>query len=59
MELSWEEQLLLDLWYVDHQSFKLDLNILAKTFLVLLVGSIRNEHALNRAINYANIKCDM
>jgi len=30
--LSWEEKFRLDLWYVDHQSFLLDLKILAMTF---------------------------
>jgi sugar transferase EpsL len=29
--LRWEEKFALDLWYVDHQSFRLDLRILAET----------------------------
>jgi lipopolysaccharide/colanic/teichoic acid biosynthesis glycosyltransferase len=29
--LTWEEKFLLDVWYVDHQSFMLDLRILAVT----------------------------
>src|SRR3546814_11703657 len=29
--LSWEQKLLLDLWYVDHQAFLLDIKILALT----------------------------
>jgi sugar transferase EpsL len=29
--LSWEERFALDVWYVDHQSFALDLRILART----------------------------
>jgi hypothetical protein len=29
--LSWEEKFALDVWYVDHQSFLLDLRVLALT----------------------------
>ncbi|UQZ85705.1 putative sugar transferase EpsL [Paenibacillus konkukensis] len=31
--ISWEEKFKLDVWYVDHRSFALDLKILALTFL--------------------------
>jgi len=31
-DLAWEEKFNLDVWYVDHQSFKLDIYIIAKTF---------------------------
>jgi len=37
--LSWEEKFALDVWYVDHQSFLLDLKILWKT----LVSVVRRE----------------
>jgi lipopolysaccharide/colanic/teichoic acid biosynthesis glycosyltransferase len=30
-ELTWEEKLAMDVWYVDHLSFRLDLTILART----------------------------
>lgn len=30
-ELSWEEKFALDVWYVDHQSFKLDMKIIGLT----------------------------
>jgi len=30
-DLTWEEKFKLDVWYVDHQSFKLDIYIIAKT----------------------------
>lgn len=49
VELSWEEQLLLDLWYIKHHSFYLDLIILLKTFTVVLFGSKKNEQALRQA----------
>jgi sugar transferase EpsL len=34
--LSWEEKFALDVWYVDHQSFKLDISILFKTIWIVL-----------------------
>jgi len=45
--LSWEEKFALDVWYVDHQSFWLDLNILATTVLRVIrpEGIASNGHA--------------
>jgi len=37
-ELGWEERLSLDVWYVDHRSFWLDLKILLRTFGAVLSG---------------------
>jgi sugar transferase EpsL len=34
--ISWEEKLRLDVWYVDHQSFKLDLKIIIKTLKMVI-----------------------
>jgi lipopolysaccharide/colanic/teichoic acid biosynthesis glycosyltransferase len=34
--ISWEEKFTYDIWYVDHQSFWLDMKILFLTFFVLL-----------------------
>ncbi|MBL0313362.1 MAG: sugar transferase [Holophagaceae bacterium] len=34
--LSWEEKFALDVWYVDHQSFSLDLKILLITLLKVI-----------------------
>ena len=36
--LSWPERIVLDVWYAEHQSFLLDIKIIAKTFGVLLKG---------------------
>jgi lipopolysaccharide/colanic/teichoic acid biosynthesis glycosyltransferase len=36
--LSWEEKFALDVWYVDHRSWKLDLRLLAETPLTVLTG---------------------
>jgi lipopolysaccharide/colanic/teichoic acid biosynthesis glycosyltransferase/glycosyltransferase involved in cell wall biosynthesis len=45
--LSWEERFQLDVWYVDHRSFSLDIRIIAKTIAkVFLAGGIsQNGHA--------------
>ncbi len=55
VELTWEEQVLLDLWYVHHQSFWLDLKIILSTFVVVLWGSHKNEKAL---ANARKIQCE-
>jgi sugar transferase EpsL len=31
-DLAWEDKFNLDVWYVDHCSFKLDISIIIKTF---------------------------
>ncbi len=39
--LSWEERIELDLWYVEHRSPRLDLEILLRTPLALFAGTYR------------------
>jgi lipopolysaccharide/colanic/teichoic acid biosynthesis glycosyltransferase len=34
--LSWEEKFALDVWYIDHRSFLLDMKIVAMTFFKVL-----------------------
>lgn len=51
VELTWDEQLLLDRWYVQNQSFRLDMTILVKTIGVVLLGSKKNNVALLNAKN--------
>jgi sugar transferase EpsL len=41
--LSWEDRFRLDVWYVDHQSLRLDLRILGLTLLRVLGGKGINE----------------
>lgn len=41
--LSWEEKFRLDVWYVDHQSFWLDLRIMAMTLISLFSRRGINE----------------
>ncbi len=36
--IPWEERIELDVWYVDHRSFRLDLRILARTLGLLVSG---------------------
>ncbi len=36
--ISWDERIELDVWYVDHRSFALDLRILARTVVLLITG---------------------
>ena len=36
--IPWEERIELDVYYVDHRSFRLDASILAKTFWLLITG---------------------
>jgi lipopolysaccharide/colanic/teichoic acid biosynthesis glycosyltransferase len=36
--IPWEERIELDLWYVEHRSFRLDLRILARTARLVLTG---------------------
>jgi lipopolysaccharide/colanic/teichoic acid biosynthesis glycosyltransferase len=40
--LSWDDRLAMDVWYVDRQSFALDLKILART-----VGSVAHRRGIN------------
>lgn len=52
--LSWPERILLDLWYVDHWSLKLDLLILIKTVRVIVAGERPSREALERARQHAD-----
>lgn len=51
--LSWEERILLDVWYVDHRSIPLDFRILFRTAGVLLLGERTDPAALTQARNHA------
>jgi lipopolysaccharide/colanic/teichoic acid biosynthesis glycosyltransferase len=41
--LAWDERIELDVWYVEHRSFWLDLRILARTPRALLGGAYKGE----------------
>jgi lipopolysaccharide/colanic/teichoic acid biosynthesis glycosyltransferase len=41
--LPWDERIELDVWYVEHRSFLLDLRILARTPFALFTGTYKGE----------------
>jgi len=41
--ISWEEKFKLDVWYVDHQSIRLDLYIIAKTLIKIFYSEGINQ----------------
>ena len=53
IELTWPQRIMLDIWYVEHRAFWLDLKIMARTVGVVLFGEKRNRQALQKAIEYA------
>ena len=53
IELTWAERIMLDIWYIDHRSFWIDLLILWQTVAVILFGEKRNPKALQEAMAYA------
>jgi lipopolysaccharide/colanic/teichoic acid biosynthesis glycosyltransferase len=53
VQLSWEERILLDVWYVDHWTLGLDVRVLAKTVGIVLFGEQRNATALSAALSHA------
>jgi lipopolysaccharide/colanic/teichoic acid biosynthesis glycosyltransferase len=54
VEITWPERIFLDVWYIDHQSFWLNLEILWRTVAVVLFGDEPSPKALDAAIAYAN-----
>src|SRR5262245_26627850 len=53
IEISWPDRILLDVWYVDHRTFWLDLKILWRTIGVILFGEAPDSTSLQEAIGYA------
>lgn len=50
--LPWEERIALDVWYTDHWSLGLDLEVLVRTVGVILQGEKLNHKALKAALEY-------
>jgi lipopolysaccharide/colanic/teichoic acid biosynthesis glycosyltransferase len=48
--LKADEKLLLDLWYVDNRSARLDLKIMLRTIRVIITGERVNQASLERAV---------
>lgn len=53
VNITWPERIYLDVWYIDHRSFWLDLKILSRTTVVIFFGEEPNSRALDDAIAYA------
>lgn len=53
-KITWPERIMLDVWYVDHRSFWLDVRILWQTLGVTVFGEEPNREALEAAEAYAN-----
>lgn len=51
--LTWPERILLDVWYVDHWSLRLDAAILLRTLEVILRGEHRSDETLAEARRHA------
>ena len=60
-QLTWNERIWLDIWYINHWSLWLDLTIILKTLGVVIWGEHRNEKLLERALSYAQntLKADI
>ena len=46
--LSWDERLAMDVWYVDHQSLRLDVGILARTIGSVVRSAAASAHLVRR-----------
>ena len=53
VEITWPQRIVLDVWYVDHRSFWVDLKILWRTVAVILYGEAPDSTSLQEAIGYA------
>ncbi len=52
-KLTDDEKVDLDIWYIEHQTFLTDMQIIAKTGLVVVFGEKRNEKHLAQAVSAA------
>ena len=53
-QLAWDERILLDVWYIDHWSLGLDLQILVRTFSVICFGEKIRPEVLREAREHAD-----
>jgi len=58
IDISWPDRIMLDVWYVDHQSFWLDVQIYLRTIQVVLLGERSDELRLEQARTYAAKQAD-
>lgn len=57
--LTWDERILLDVWYVEHQSLRLYLRILLLTLAVIVRGEHPRQAPLTEARRYASEQRDL
>lgn len=57
--IIWEEKFRYDVWYVDHQSFWLDMNILYRTVFMVCKGHGINEDGHATASPFKGVKGDL
>jgi len=55
--LSWREKLALDVWYVDHISLGLDIQVLLATIAVVIRGERINRKKVQEALKHAAYSC--
>jgi lipopolysaccharide/colanic/teichoic acid biosynthesis glycosyltransferase len=53
--LTWDERIQLDVWYIDHRSLRLDLEILLRTPAVAFLGERAHPEALRAAQEHAAV----
>jgi len=53
-QLSWDDRIALDVWYIDHWSLGLDARILARTIRVVLFGERADVAAVEEARRHAD-----
>jgi lipopolysaccharide/colanic/teichoic acid biosynthesis glycosyltransferase len=57
IDLSWDERMEMDIWYIRHWSMKLDLEIIYRTFGVILFGEeVLEEFAMSRRIRDHSVR---
>ena len=59
IELTWPQRIMLDIWYIDHRTFWLDVKIMWRTAAVILIGERRNPPALQEAMAYAEQQAEL
>jgi lipopolysaccharide/colanic/teichoic acid biosynthesis glycosyltransferase len=52
-EIPWDDRIMLDVWYIEHWSFGIDLRILLRTPAVVLLGERPDSAALDDARRHA------
>jgi lipopolysaccharide/colanic/teichoic acid biosynthesis glycosyltransferase len=53
-EISWEDRIMLEVWYIEHRSLLLDLKIICQTLAVIVFGHKPNEQAIKQARSFAD-----